>query len=164
MGALRSFVLYGQGGRLTSFGMDALAAELARLGKVTTHEWREDLSAEVGRCADRVALFGYSLGANQLGWLGARFSRPVELGVAFDPSRQSPLCVRSADGSWTQRAPNYVRLLCFYNPGTWLFGGSTYEGANVQVVRISMPHLSVPLSPGLRRIAVNYANEVARSA
>lgn len=156
MAPLRSFVFYGQGGRVTSFGMDALAAGLRQLGEVTTHEWWENVAPAVNRCEGRVALFGFSLGANQLGWLGPQFGREVDLGVAFDPSRQSPLC-RRLNNEWVQTAPNYARLVCFYNPGVWLFGGSRYLGDNVEVVRVSMAHLAIPLSGELRRTALNLA-------
>lgn len=153
----RTFVFYGMGGYLTSFGMRDLATRLTKISTVSVHNWYDDVSPEVNKTADKVALFGYSLGANQLGWLGSRFKREVELGVAFDPSRQSPLCGQGKDGIWFQEAKNYKKLLCFFNKNTMIFGGSTYRGSNVEEHMINMPHLAVHLSDLLKNKAMDYA-------
>lgn len=158
--SLRSYVFYGQGGRSTSAGMDLLAASLRDLGPTTTHSWYENVASDVGAQLGPVALIGFSLGGNQLGWLGPQFPRRVTLGVAMDPSRQSPLCQR-VGSRWVQRAVNYDRFVCFYNPGTWIFGGSAYLGA--EEITISMPHLMVPLSVSLRQSVLALAREASAS-
>ena len=53
------------------------------------------------------------------------------------------------EGPYVQEATRYDRLLCYYNPGTWIYGGSRYVGPNVETIHIDMPHLSVQFSEEL---------------
>lgn len=161
---MRSFVFYGQGGAATSLGMRSLADSLAPLGEVSLHKWYENVAAAVNACSGLVALFGFSLGANQLGWLGPQFTRQVDLGVALDPSKQSPLCKVDRQGVRYQEAVNFKKLVCFYNPNAWVFGGSTYKGSNVEVITINTMHLAVPSSSYIREIVLRYANAIVDQA
>jgi len=43
----------------------------------------------------------------------------------------------------------FDKLICYYNPSTWVFGGAKYVGPNVEIVPINAMHLNVPNVPGL---------------
>lgn len=147
MTPVRSFILLGQYG--VGRGMLALQDPLSNLGRVTSHQWYDNsVISEINRTSIRVAVIGFSLGANQLGFISQNVIRKIELGVAYDPSRQSPL-TRIAGGSYVETAPKFNRLICFYNPGTWFYGGAVYVGSNVQTVQISSTHFGVPNMPEL---------------
>lgn len=141
---IRMFVLYGQGGVATSFGMNTLADRLKQFGEVSTHNWNDvSVIPAINKHEGKVAVYGYSLGANQLGWIDTWAKRQIDLGVAYDPSKQSPL-VRydSQKGEWVQYVHHYDRFICYYHPGAWLFGGSTFAGNNVEVEGpYRIPHL-----------------------
>ncbi len=137
-----------------SFGMSQLADRLRSYGHTTYHDWNDQsvISAvNAWSAQDKVAIVGFSLGANELGWMDKHFSRDVDLGVAYDPSRQSPLVVPFSNGEYVQRADKYKRFLCYYNPGTWFYGGSRYLGHQVETTKINMPHLMVQFDEGLHQ-------------
>lgn len=140
----RIYVLYGQYGILTSYGMYLLAQRLGQFGTVSTHSWND--SSIINSASDlnsRLALIGYSLGGNATAWAAQHIDRPVDLIVAYDPSRNSPL-VRISDGEYIQTVSgNVKRALCYYNPYVWLFGGSRLAGSMVETVTVNLPHLSV---------------------
>ncbi len=154
--ALRIFVLSGWFGRGLSPGMAALAKQLEPYGETTFHPW-DDPNVVMGMdtISDsiKVAIIGYSLGANQLGWIDHHTSRKIDLGVAYDPSKQSPLVTRMLVGfkqvEFIQRAPHFKRILCYYHPNAWFYGGSRYIGTNVETTTINMPHLAVQFSQEL---------------
>ena len=133
--------------------MEQLAKRLEPYGQVTNHDWNDPgVVPAIGQQSkdDPIVVIGFSLGANQLGWINDKTGRRIQLGVAYDPSRQSPLVGTSEDGRpYTQTATHYDRLLCYYNPGTWIYGGSRYVGSNVETTHIDMPHLSVQFSEAL---------------
>ncbi len=149
---VRSFVLLGQGGRLTSAGMLSLGEPLSRYGQVTIHGWDES-NYIIGNINSgehkNVAVIGYSLGANALGWIGSHTTRPIDLGIGYDPSRKSQLAKWTFNDGWVERCPNFKKLICYYNPDTWYFGGAKYDRG--EIVPISTPHLMVPSYPGLHQ-------------
>lgn len=151
----RTFVLLGQGGYLTSPGMVSLAA---RLPNASVHSW-DDSSVlhEINQTKAKVAVVGYSLGANQLGWLSASTAKTIELGVAYDPSRLSPL-VKLIGGKYAQTASRFNRLLCFRNVGAWVFGGSTYTGKNVEEITVNNFHLGIQFNEELHAKTIAAVN------
>ena len=136
---MRIFVLLGQGGRATSQGMVALAKRLELLGETTIHSWKDNtVIAEINRSKDKLTVVGFSLGASALGYISHYATRDIELGVAYDPSRYSPL-VKGG----TQEAPRFKRLLCYYNAGAWFWGGARYVGPNVKLIQVNNFHLGI---------------------
>src|SRR5260370_40951260 len=100
MAIKRIFILSGQGGGWTSLPFEAeLSARLKKYGEVSTHLWRDaTVPGLINKTPTRVkiAVAGFSLGANQLGWISGWVKRGIELGVAYDPTKQSPLVVWDA--------------------------------------------------------------------
>lgn len=135
----RIFVLMGQGGRLTSPGMVSLAGRLKQHGDTTLHSWDDaDVIPSINRSTLKIAVVGYSLGANAIGHIGSYAKRQIDLGVAYDPSRLSPLA-----NNGIEYAPNFKRVLCYQNVGAWFFGGAGYAGKNVETVKVSTFHLAI---------------------
>jgi hypothetical protein len=151
---MRIFVLSGQGGWLTSPGMLATAKALEPYGEVSTHVWNDwgvlPGVTTANHLGKRVAVIGYSLGANQLGWLDDHIRFKIALGVAIDPSKQSPLVHRNGDGEYVQVVQNYERLVCFYHAGAWLLGGSKYEGDGVENISVHGTHMTFQFDPNIR--------------
>lgn len=155
-----TIVLRGQFGALTSAGMDALAAELRPISYTSTHDWDDSRCFAVANSwldrshRARIVMIGYSLGANGCPYFAQAIRGQVDLIVALDPSRQSPLTY--AKRGYPSRTrfqgvpPNVQKTVCYWNPGTWYYGGALLEGKNVEVKRIDMPHLSVPSSTKIR--------------
>lgn len=147
----RVFVIYGQGGILTSFGMSLLAGRIAKASPkavVTTHGWKtsivEIVPAIKALPADEpVILIGYSLGANAVDWISAALPRRwIELSVAYDPSVLSIV---------TQPGANVKRLLLYHNTDIEPEGHAVYVGSQVETTRISMPHLAIDYSEALHQ-------------
>jgi len=160
----RIFVLSGWFGRMFSPGMYALAGRLKPFGDVSFHDWDDtQVIPMIVREPSKIAVIGFSLGANQLSWISDHVHHSISLGVAYDPSRQSPLVVKVQD-AYIQRAPQFDRLLCYHNTGTWFYGGARYVGQNVETHEINLAHLQVQFAEGLHQItiaAVEKLNAVA---
>lgn len=145
---IRVFVLLGQGGYWTSQGMVALAERIRNLGDtvVSTHSWNDpnDVVSTINNLpiGQKIAVPGYSLGANQLGYISKYSVRMIDLGVAYDPSWLSPL-VKMLNGEYVQTAARFERLICYHNTGAWIWGGSTYTGKNVEEHNVSHTHLGI---------------------
>ncbi len=140
---MHTFVLMGQGGRLTSQGIVNLYNRIP--GSKSLHAWNDpSVLKEIKKYKDKIAVVGYSLGANQLGWISLYCDKDIDLGVAYDPSRLSPLV---KDGY--QRAPRFKKLLCYYNAGAFLFGGSYYKGSNVELTHVHNFHLGIQFDGAL---------------
>jgi pimeloyl-ACP methyl ester carboxylesterase len=143
---LRAFVLYGQGGVLTSFGMNGLANQIAALGaNVTRHNWDDtnNIIAAVKKLDpdEPVVLAGFSLGAGVLTWVSnALPKRRFDLLVAYDPSR------------WQQQhppGPNVDRLLLYHNTQWDLWGNAKIPGRQVETTEVSTFHLAVQFDASL---------------
>lgn len=135
----RIFVLMGQGGRLTSPGIVSLSSRLGQHGAMTLHSWDDaGVIPAINQTKGTVAVVGYSLGANAIGHIGAHSDRWIDLGVAYDPSRLSPLV-----NNGVQYAPQFKRVLCYQNVGAWFFGGAGYAGRNVETTKVNTFHLAI---------------------
>ncbi len=159
--ATRIYVLYGQYGWTTSSGMYHLAQSLARYGEVSVHQWDDrTIVQDAKRHSGKIVIIGYSLGANSTVAIANKLPH-VDLIVAYDPSRLSPLA-HEANGEFTQHVkPTVRRAICFYNPYAWYFGGARLEGSSVEVVPISNFHLAVAVDQRLHDITEEAVKQVA---
>lgn len=161
---MRIFVHSGWFGRgPLSAGMAALAERLKPFGETTYHAWNDQtVIAEINSlpAANKIVVIGFSLGANELGWIDSHTQRRINLGVAYDPSKQSPLCQRNEKGEYVQEVTHYDRLLCYYHPNAWIYGGSKYVGKGVETVEINLPHLAVQFSEDLHRRTIGAVREL----
>jgi pimeloyl-ACP methyl ester carboxylesterase len=158
---MRIYVLYGQYGWATSSGMYYLAQSLAQYGEVSIHEWDDRaVVPQARRHSGKVVVIGFSLGANTAVAIANKLPH-VDLLIAYDPSRLSPL-VDVAGGAFTQHvAPTVRRAICFYNPYAWYFGGARLEGSQVELVPIINYHLAVAADQRLHEITEDAVRKVA---
>lgn len=139
---MRVYVIYGQGGYLTSMGMSTLAGRIAKQfpkSIVTKHGWNDpnliinDIHLQNAKIP--IAVIGYSLGANDVPIIGAGVhERKIALGVCYDPSQL---------GMIVQPKPNIERLLLYHNVGTTGPGHEIYTGPQVERTDINSWHLAV---------------------
>jgi hypothetical protein len=138
----RVYVIYGQGGALTSSGMTQLAARLSEIRGLTvsSHDWFKGPNTIVNSIRqlppdEPVILIGYSLGANATTWISnALPNREIALAIAYDPSIHSK--VLPADG-------NVRRMLLYHNNSLSLWGHARIPGPQVETIEINQGHLSV---------------------
>ncbi len=155
----RVYVIYGQGGTLTSMGMRSLAARLAKMPglTVTTHSWKYPnvIVNDIRRMPhdEKVILIGYSLGANATTWISNAVRRSVALVVAYDPSIYS--YVQSAGG-------NVRRLLLYHNNGYSRFGHARIPGKQVETIEINEGHLQVDFDQRLHAITIAAVRKAMR--
>jgi hypothetical protein len=155
-------ILLGQGWRFTSQGMVMLGG---RLGENTfIYGWDSpEVIIKILWALSRghkVVVIGYSLGANQLGFISAHIKDMIDLGVAYDPSRYSPLTFEDKYGDHYQTAPNFKRFLCYQNTGAWFFGGSYYVGKNVELTRVFDFHLGIQFNETLHQKTIAAVGEL----
>jgi hypothetical protein len=139
---VRTYVLYGQGGPMMSYGIEALAESLQKMDsrlQVSTHEWKNhrDVVKDIGKLpADMpVIIIGYSLGANATTWISnAVPSRTINLIVAYDPS------VR---GEVEPAGSNVRRLLLYHNNGFEPFGHARIRGPQVETTETKNSHFTI---------------------
>jgi hypothetical protein len=158
---MRIYVLYGQYGWATSSGMYQLAQSLAQYGDVSIHEWDDrTVVPEARRHPGRLVIIGFSLGANTAVAIANKLPH-VDLLVAYDPSRLSPL-VHVVDDAFTQHVASTVRrAICFYNPYAWYFGGARLDGSQVETIPIINYHLAVAVDQRLHEITEDAVRKVA---
>lgn len=158
----RIFVIYGQYGILTSYGMYLLAQRLRQFGTVTTHAWSDSSIINIASASKAIlALVGYSLGGNATAWAAQHINRPVDLIVAYDPSRFSPLVRRLQSGDYVQTVSSNVRrAICYYNPDVLTFGGSRLVGSKVETLEIDLYHLAVCYSEDLHLRTIKAVQEI----
>ena len=139
---MRVYVIYGQGGVFTSYGMYQLAQRISGLypaAKVTTHDWYNPntIAADIRTLpfSERVVVIGYSLGANCVTWVGGLVPRKkIDLAVCYDPSVLSIV---------KQPTPNIARLLLYHNTDWEPEGHAIFTGPQVERTEISIFHLAV---------------------
>ena len=142
---MRVYVIYGQGGVVTSFGMYLLSQSIAKLypkAIVTTHSWSdpEAIASDMSKQSAPIVLIGYSLGANCVTWAAGATAKQVALAVCYDPSVLSIV---------TQPKANIKRLLLYHNSDIEPEGHAIFIGPQVERTEISMPHLAVCYSSTL---------------
>jgi hypothetical protein len=139
---LRIYVLSGWFGMgPLSSGMSALVPRLQRFGLTTYHDWNDQqIIVAMNRLpvTQKIVIVGFSLGANELGWIEGRIKRRINLGVAYDPSKQSPLCTRSAEGEYVQTVTQYDRLICYYNPNPGFTAAPSMSATTLKSTRSTL--------------------------
>jgi hypothetical protein len=144
----RIYVIYGQGGIITSGGMKLLANRIqAQWPKsiVTTHSWDDPnaIAADMARYTSLVKiLIGYSLGANCVTWVADIFKGPIDLAVCYDPSVLSIVKNPTA---------NVKRLILYHNTDIEPEGHAVFLGPQVETTQISMAHLAICYSEMLHQ-------------
>jgi predicted alpha/beta-fold hydrolase len=159
---MHTYVLMGQGGRLTSPGIASLSERIRREVPNTTvslHTWDDPtvVSKINSLQGIKTSIVGYSLGANQLGFISDHAAAPLSLGIAYDPSRYSPL----VNAAGVQTAHNFKRLICYRNTGAWFFGGSRYIGANVEEYNVNTLHFTIQFNSALHDKTITALRDVA---
>jgi len=160
------YVLYGQGGVITSYGMKLLAEDVARQNPravVETRNWedyervRDEINKQVGTTESFVVI-GYSLGANALGAIAQGLKRDVALMVGYDPSVWSP------SYPLTSRVK---RAIHFKNLGFDFFGRadmlSEEDGPKIEVHGVYDAHLAICWDKSLHAITLEAVSEVAKN-
>jgi hypothetical protein len=138
-----------------------LAQSLARYGEVSVHNWDDrTVVQDAKRHPGKIVIIGYSLGANSTVAIANKLPH-VDLIVAYDPSRLSPLA-HEINGEFTQHVkPTVRRAICFYNPYAWYYGGARLDGSQVELVPISNFHLAVAVDQRLHDITEEAVRQVA---
>lgn len=137
----RIYVLYGQGGFMTSVGMWRLSRRIAAAwptSYVTTHSWKypgaivNDRRALPQGTYKKIIVIGYSLGANSVTNIGQYML--IDLAVAYDPSQL---------GQVIQPSGNIKHMLLYHNTGTVGPGHLIFTGPQVERVDVNTSHLAV---------------------
>lgn len=154
------YMMYGQGGIVTSRGFLSLSRQIRRLDRSRVHielmnwRWWANLPGKVQRDgrSKEIIIIGYSLGANATTWVSNQLLwRRINLMVAYDPSIYAP--TRPA-------LLNVSRMLVYHNNGPSVFGHAYINGFNVETTEISMPHLEVENNQSLHRLTLNAVSRV----
>jgi hypothetical protein len=139
---MRVFIIYGQGGIITSYGMYLLANRIRMQWPssiVTTHYWDDPTSIQetirpLSR-SEKVVLIGYSLGANCVTWVSnGIFPVTIDLAVCYDPSVLSIVM---------QPKLNVKKLLLYHNTDIEPEGHAVFIGNQVETTKISTFHLAI---------------------
>lgn len=146
----RIYIMYGQGGYLTSIGMSRLASLLAKLHPnvpVTTHSWKYPglIVNDIHRLNPTTAiiLVGYSLGANSVTNVSnAIYPREVALAVCYDPS---------VLGVVQHPRENVKRLLLYHNVDNEPEGHAILRGPQVERTDVSLWHLAICYNEALHQ-------------
>lgn len=143
---IRIFVLLGQGGAATSYGMYGLARQLRALSRdivCTVHGW-DDLQAVIRMLPTeptRVVMIGFSLGANSCTQIAAMVDRKIALLVAYDASA---LQTGLNGGGIKPIGPNVARTLCYRSTNLLMpFGHGQLYGHGVETTLTSDLHVTV---------------------
>jgi dienelactone hydrolase len=145
--AARVYVMYGQGGIVTSPGMLDLAGRLRKLGNtVSTHNWDDynRIAADIRRlpATTPVVLVGFSLGAGSTTRVASGVKRKIALAVAYDPSIWD---------RFPAAGKNIQRLLLYRNGGPDLWGHARITGKQVETTEVFSFHLAVQFDERLHR-------------
>jgi dienelactone hydrolase len=154
--AARIYVMYGQGGIVTSPGMLDLAGRLRKLGNtVTTHNWDDynRIAADIRKlpATTPVVLVGFSLGAGSTTRVAMGVKRRIALAVAYDPS------------VWDRIPPagkNIQRLLLYRNGGPDLWGHARIIGKQVETTEVYSFHLAVQFDERLHRKTIEAVRRI----
>jgi pimeloyl-ACP methyl ester carboxylesterase len=134
-------LLYGQGGRLTSWGFGMFGQELEREGhKVKYWNYSQWPRVLISYPAEpKTILLGYSIGANACAWIAKQYpTMPIDLIAALDPTMNGPGLAEYELG------PQVKKAISFHQTGWWptslFFGGAFLTGPQVEVVEYSCDH------------------------
>jgi hypothetical protein len=156
------YMVYGQGGLVTSRGFLSLSRQIRRLDRnririeLLNWRWHANLVRKIERDprSKSIIIIGYSLGANATTWVSNQLLwRRFDLMVAYDPSIYAP--TRPA-------LLNVSRMLVYHNNGPSIFGHAYIRGFNVETTEINMPHLQVENNQQLHNITLDAVNRVLR--
>ena len=146
------FIMFGQGGVITSPGIRALGKRIRDAGHEIAFygSRRPDLVEADIRQLDasaKIAIIGYSLGGNYAAWAAdAVYPRAIDLVVAYDPTVNAPI---------KPLRENVKRALCFRQTGylltSALFGRGVLVGPQVEVINATNDHLLVQFDEALHR-------------
>jgi hypothetical protein len=151
----RVHILYGQGGFLTSMGMNTFGRSLdAKRFDVRFWNWSDHrqvaqtISVGVTSKDSKIAIMGYSLGANACAWIANDITnkKHIDLLVAYDPTVNGPPLSQYPIGSNVKRAICYRQM--GYIATSLMFGRghlySTPGGPKIEEVQVYADHLYVP--------------------
>jgi len=154
--SLKVYVIYGQGGKgPLSAGFILFRNRLTGLGYdvVDSFLWKhpdaiiEDIHNLPKKT--KVALLGYSMGANCTTWV-ASAGQKIDLICAYDPS------------VWSYVNPiekNVKRTIC-YSQNYDLFGRVKLEGYNVENIITAIPHIGISYAENLHKISLEALSEI----
>ena len=154
------YMMYGQGGLVTSRGFLSLSRQIRRLDRSRIHiellnwRWWGNVPGKVARDPNpsTTIIIGFSLGANATTWVSNQLlQKRISLMVAYDPSIYAP--IRPA-------LLNVSRMLVYHNNGPSVFGHAYIPGFHVETTEISMPHLQVENNQGLHNLTLNAVSRV----
>jgi hypothetical protein len=150
---MRVYVIYGQGGFITSAGMYLLGQRIAAewtSAIVSYHRWRypNSIINDINQQPEthKIVLIGYSLGANCVTWVSNGTKRKIDLAVCYDPSVLT--LVR-------QPSDNVARLLLYHNNDFEPEGHAVFTGPQVETTQIRMFHLAICYSQMLHAKTLN---------
>jgi dienelactone hydrolase len=154
--AARIYVMYGQGGIVTSPGMLDLAGRLRKLGHtVTTHNWDDynRIAADIRRlpATTPIVLIGFSLGAGSTTRVALAVKRRIALAVAYDPSVWD---------RFPAAGKNIERLLLYRNGGPDLWGHARITGKQVETTEVYSFHLAVQFDERLHRKTIEVVRRI----
>lgn len=156
----RIYVLYGQGGWLTSFGMSDVARfiqmRFGGMAEVTEHQWSQqrEIAASIATLPDatKVILIGHSLGANGCAAIANGVRRGINLIVAYDPSWLS---------AQTRAIPDRVaRCILYRGSGFSLLGHAQFTGKHVETINVADIHELMPLDKHLLGLTIKAVDKV----
>lgn len=137
---MRVYVIYGQGGIITSYGMKLLANKIETQfphSIVTCHSWDDphSIANDMSKWFNMpIVLIGYSLGANCVTWAAEDFKGVVDLAVCYDPSVLSIVI---------NPGTNVKRLLLYHNNDIEPEGHAVFKGPQVETTQINEFHLAI---------------------
>ena len=157
------FLIYGWFGRISSGGFHSFGKQLEGLGydvvfcADNTHP--DLIAAQIASLQKtrKVALIGYSVGANCCAWVQRLTGdRTIDLIVGYDPTRRGPPLSNYPIGA------NVKRCIQYRNTGRLftnvLFGGGTYvpakSGPVIETRNIAQEHLLVQNNSDLHRLTI----------
>lgn len=143
-------ILYGQGGYITSVGLynfgRSLDPKRFKVSFWNYGQWQAVMAQIIKDKPIKVALVGYSLGANAVAWLQMNRAVNISLLVGYDPTANGPSLYNYPIGR------NVARCLCYQQTSwigtSWLFGRGLYvrnsTGPQIEVTQFRSDHLLVP--------------------
>ncbi|HYT43512.1 MAG TPA: hypothetical protein VEP90_14330 [Methylomirabilota bacterium] len=142
------FLIYSQGGAITSSGMDILSHRLKTLYpsiNVSTYEWNKwaEIYNKIYKLhpTTKIGLVGYSLGANATTWIASQHNlvhHKIDLLIALDPTIWSII---------TPLGENVKRVIAFQNMNPLdIFGHAKVVGPHVETHEVFDFHLTLDFS------------------